>query len=98
MVYYDYRDNWIKFDEQLLIEYISKRHLLENEGVIKNAEIHATIIPFDIVTTYVVRLHYIRNGEDTMIEGYVDVDSFRFKNFLRKNKIKKIISSVLPSF
>jgi len=96
MVYYDGNLD-VEYDESLLIEYISKRHLVDTENI-KGAKIQATIIPFDTVTTYVVRVNYINEGNNILVEGYVDVDSKRFRNFERKRKIKKIISSDQTSF
>lgn len=91
MVYLDGK-KYNEFDEELIIEYVSKRHLLgDNYNIIK-AEIRAEIIPYDEVTTYVVRLEYIRENENILIEGFVDMDSKRFKKFLRRKKLDKFIS------
>jgi len=91
MVYYDSNLN-IEYDESLLIEYISKRHLLDTEQL-KHAEIHAQIMPFDTVTTYVVRVHYTRYYGTVLIEGFLDIDTKKFKNFVRNKKINKFIYS-----
>ena len=85
-------------DEKLLIEYVSKRNLIKDTSLIKSAEIHGTIIPFDTATTYVIRVHYKNKEYGVLVEGFLDIDVRKFNKFLRRKKINKIISSVQTSF
>ena len=92
MVYYD-GELSCDIDEELLIEYIKRRNIIENTPVIKSAEVHATIVPYDDATTYIIRVRYENVKYGVLVEGFLDIDVKRFNKFLRSMKMKKFISS-----
>ena len=77
----------------MLIEYIKRKNIIENTPVIKYAEVHATIIPYDDATTYIIRVRYENVKYGVLVEGFLDIDVEKFNKFQRSMKIKKFTSS-----
>jgi len=88
----------IYIDEESLIEYINRKKLLDDTSLITSAEVHGMIIPFDTVTTYVIRVSYENVNHGVLVEGFMDIKVSKFNKFMRRKKINKIISSVQISF
>ena len=97
MVYY-YNENKPDISEDILIEYVTNMKLLDKKSKLKNAEIHGSIMPFDTVTTYVLRVHYTRYYGTVLIEGFLDINVDKLKTFIRNKKLQKFISSDPTSF